>query len=223
LPTSVAYDDLKKVRFPGDARQPGASRYTRVLRDKEFVHIPVYPGSILDNLGRLSLELSEEFCAAWDETQAAWFVLTSESIMPKVLNGRYDTASSDHLTYGTITLKVEPWVSADTVAKFYQRLQQDVLMRKGRASELRNLTVLRFVIGEIKSFFADAGGLDATKHRPTPWPELMKRWNAACSFRPSWTYRHPSKFKRDYFRAGRAVVEPYDHYEVDPLYRWSVP
>jgi hypothetical protein len=221
LPISVAYDDLKKARFPDHGILTNSQpHYSGVLRDTEYVYFPVYPGSVLGNLAWLSLKLSEDFCAAWDEAQAAWFVLTDEAIPPRAISGYCDSATSDHLTYGTITLKIEPWVPADTVSKFYQYLQRDALDKRSHAPELRNLAVFRFVIGDIKRFFTSGSG--DVEQRP-PWDELMQHWNALNHSKPSWTYRYPSKFERDYYRGGRAVVEPYKHYEPFLPYKWLVP
>jgi hypothetical protein len=138
----------------------------------------------LGNLAWLSLKLSEEFCTAWDEAHVAWFILTDEAIPPRAISGYCDSATSDHLTYGTITLKIEPWVPADTVSKFYQYLQWDALDKRSHAPQLRNLAIFRFVIGEIKSFLTSGSG---DVEQWPPWGELMQHWNALNHSKPSWT------------------------------------
>jgi hypothetical protein len=51
LPISVAYDDLKKARFPGPGMLTNSQpHYNGVLRDTEYVYLPIYPGSVLGNL-----------------------------------------------------------------------------------------------------------------------------------------------------------------------------
>lgn len=222
LPRSVAYEDLREARFPAEGKQSVAvANYSSLVRLDEYAYIPVYPGSVLDNLGWLSLRLSEDFCAAWDEAQAAWFVLTDESIPPKSISAYYDSNISEHLTYGTITLEVEPWVPAATVTSFYQHVQKYMLGQKPRAPELRNVAIFRFVTRELKDLLFHEGNL--TDERRLPWPEFMKRWNSLNHSKPSWTYRYPSKFKRDANRGARAVVEPYDHDELFLPLKWLVP
>src|SRR5215212_1724322 len=214
LPVSVFYDDLIKARFPAKTRNPiSAGPYSGAYPTDERVYIPVYPDSVLDYLGWLSLRVSEHFCHAWDETQAAWFLLTGEDIAPRAMAGHYDSADGEDLTYGTITLKIEPWIPANTVAAFYQHLQRDVLRQTPRAPSLRNLAVFRFVTGELKRLLVDASETEDIEWSPQ-WPEFMRRWNDLHRSEPSWTYRHLSKFKRDYYRGGRAVAEPYDHREL---------
>jgi hypothetical protein len=223
LPVSVAFDDLAKVRLPADTQQiAGGEPYSRMVPIDEYAYVSVYPGSVLDYLGWLGLRLSEHFCSAWDEAQAAWFVLTGENSLPRSMAGHYDSATGEDLTYGTITLTVEPWAPANAVARFYQHLQQDVLGQRSRAPSLRNLAVFRFVTSELKDSLVNAGELEDIEHLP-PWPEFKRRWNAMNRSKPSWTYKHLSKFQRDYYRGGRAIVEPYDHNELFPPYKWSIP
>ncbi len=223
LPTSVYYDDLEKVRFPtgrerteaGESSAPGVVVSSRT-------HAPIYPGSVLDGLARVSSTLSQDLSAAWDRAQAAWFVLTDETVLPTALSGHYASATGEYLTYGTITLEVEPWVPAEIVRRCYRDLQTQVLGQKPRAPEERNIAIFEFVASEVRGSMARAEGSTGLEER-LHWQKLMVRWNKANSSRSSWTYRHPSKFRRDYRRGGRAVVEPYDHYDLWEIHKRSIP
>jgi hypothetical protein len=170
-------------------------------RDYEFIEF--YPGSVLERLHNLCEDLIQRVCHPWSEAEAAWFVLTGEPPIPKALYARADSFVSDSLTYGTITLKVEPWVAAQTVSEAYQFLQMQFLDRKPRALSRRNLRVARFVMEYLLRL------IDTETNQGTPrlsWRELMNRWNEENQ---DATYDDERQFNRDFYRAARAVVRPY--------------
>lgn len=220
LPVSVAYDDLEYLWFPRegsmDARE-GA--HSSVLHDADHVPTPVYPGSVLDNLRQLSQRLVTEYGRCWDEAQAAWFVLTGEPVAARAITAEYQDHYSEHLIHGTIALTVEPWVPTETLVKVYQHLQAEMLERKPRAPERRNLAVFRFVVGQSKK--SSPGGEDqdeAVEERS--WHELMEHWNQA---NPDQKYLRESRFRRDFHRGARAILSPYDASDLWRPGRLSVP
>ncbi len=223
LPTSVYYDDLEKVRFPtGRERTEAEESSSPGVVVSSHTHVPIYPGSVLDGLARVGSTLSQDLCAAWDEAQAAWFILTDETVLPAALSGHYASATGEYLTYGTISLEVEPWVPAEIVRRCYRDLQAQVLGQKPRAPEERNIAIFEFVASELKASMVRTE--DSTKlGKGLSWSKLMMRWNKANASRSSWTYRHASKFRRDYRRGGSAVVEPYDHFELWEVQERSIP
>jgi hypothetical protein len=172
----------------------------------ECESIPFSPGSILEVLHEISSDLRERVCYPWTEAEASWFVLTGEATVPKALLGEADAFIGDHLTYGTVTLKVEPWMAAETVIKAYQYLQMQMLGRKPRALSRRNLAVARFVMGELSELI-----LSEAEQRREPtrlsWRILMDRWNQRNQ---ESTYQDERQFYRDFYRAARAVVRPFD-------------
>jgi len=223
LPTSVYYDDLEKVRLPtGRERTEAEESCGPGVVVSSHTHVPIYPGSVLDGLARVSSTLSQDLSAAWDRAQAAWFILTDETVLPAVVSGWYVSATGEHLTHGTVTLEVEPWVPAEIVRRCYRDLQAQVLGQKPRAPEERNIAIFEFVASELKASMVRME--DSTKlGKGLSWSKLMMRWNKANASRSSWTYRHASKFRRDYRRGGRAVVEPYDHYDLWEIHERSIP
>jgi hypothetical protein len=220
LPVSVAYQDLEYLWFPsGNPRATTNDGYSSVPRGSEYISIPVYPGSVLDNLRQLSQRLVAEYGRCWDEAQAAWFVLTDESVAPRAITATYHDHDSEHLTHGTITLTVEPWVPAETVGKFYQRLQVDMLGRKPRAPERRNLALFKFMTRQSKEILLereDQGeALTLLSSRG-----LMERWNRE---NPDQIYTKESRFRRDFHRGSRALLSPYDVSELWEPSRLTVP
>ncbi len=126
---------------------------------------------------------------------------------------------SAHLSHGTITLTVEPWVPAETVVKFYQDLQAGMLGQKPRAPSRRNLAVYRFVTRHLKETFLREDGQGKAPEQP-PWRELMEGWNQE---NPACEYTKESRFIRDFHRGGRAVESPYAVAELDIPMRLSIP
>ena len=128
LPVPVAYEDLEYLWFPREEnRGTKHGAYSSVLGDSEYIPTPVYPGSVLDELHQLSQRLVEEYACCWKEAQAAWFVLTDEPMASKAIAAKHQHHHSEHLTHGTITLTIQPWVPTETVVKVYQHLQADML------------------------------------------------------------------------------------------------
>jgi hypothetical protein len=161
------------------------------------------PGSVLERLHNLCEDLIQRVCHPWSEADAAWFVLTDEAPVPRALSAKADSFVSDHLTYGTITLKVEPWVAAQTVTEAYQFLQMQFLNRKPRALSRRNLRIARFVMGYLRRLTFTETEQETTR---LSWRELMNHWNEENQ---DTTYDDERQFNRDFYRAARAVVRPY--------------
>jgi hypothetical protein len=172
-------------------------------RSGEHQFIEYYEGSPFERLHYLSKELIENLFPLWGEAEAAWIVLTGEVPIPKALYARADSFVGDHLTHSIITLRVEPWVAAQTVTEAYQFLQMQFLDRKPRALSTRNLKVARFVMGYLlRLIFAE------TDHEAPrlSWRELMNRWNEKNQ---DAAYDDERQFNRDFYRAARSVVRPY--------------
>jgi hypothetical protein len=206
LPVSVAYEDLEYLWFRGYQRTSNDSAYSSIRCRSEYTSTPVYPGSVLDNLRQLSQRLVAEYGRCWDEAQAAWFVLTDEPVAPRAITATYKDHGNEHFIHGTITLTVEPWVPSETVVKFYQRLQIDMLERKPRAPERRNLALFKFMTRQSKELLLGWESQGETPALPSS-RELMERWNRE---NPDQSYTNESRFRRDFHRASRALLSPYN-------------
>jgi hypothetical protein len=190
LPESVAYEDLERLQCWGPR--------------------PVFPGSVLDGLRRVAKELVDEFCGAWSEDQVTRFILTGEVGVPKALVGQVASDSSEHLTYGTITIEAQPWVSPGVIAEAYRNLQQQVLERKPRAVSSGNLAVFGFVIRQMRNLVTVGEGW--VEAQELTWDVLMERWNRA---NPKQLYFYESQFRRDFDRAAIAVRWPFDPFGAE--------
>jgi hypothetical protein len=131
-------------------------------------------------LHKLVRQLTEHLCPPWREGEAVGFVLTGEVPVARALVGEANTfvEAYPHLTYGTITLSVEPWVATDTVAKAYHYLQMQLMRRQPGVLSQRNMAVARFVIGELKALVSVETGENSQPQRLS-WRTLMQRWNRA--------------------------------------------
>jgi len=126
----------------------------------DFAHgaeaFPVEAGSVLDVLRRICDRLVKAFGHAWKEHQAAWFVLTGEATPAVALDGQTDIFFGDEMTRGTITLRAEPWVPAETILRYYRRMQKNMLEHKdNRPLSDKSLALFRFVIGHYRDVIPD--------------------------------------------------------------------
>jgi hypothetical protein len=99
----------------------------------------------------------------WTEDEAERFVLTGEYPIISPLTGTLETGKDTK-----ITITAEPFVSADTVRRFYLHVMGRAEGRKVKQEMHVSAAVLRFVLEQI---------LQEGK-RPS-WAELTRRWNAA--------------------------------------------
>lgn len=166
-----------------------------------------YPRSGFEELRKLSKELRKELFPLWTLADAAWIVVTGEvREVPKCLLGEIHGFSNRHLTYGTINLRIEPWITGETVLRAYQHLQALALARRPRALSERNLAMARFVMEQLDDIItgeAEEGGGPPR----VSWRRLMARWNQEY---PEWAFQDERNFFRDCRRTIRAVARPYD-------------
>ena len=164
----------------------------RVLRykDRDDLNekIWVWPGSLLDTLRLLGAHWARML--GWAEEEMTMWLLTGKlpshpPLVPKV---------SYKMGYPTVTLAIYPWLSADTVARNYRKLQHKLFGKEHRPLRPRSLAVLRFVERRTR----ETGG-----HRPS-WSQLLEEWNAQCP--AEWRCTDRSNFSRTYRKAFETVA-----------------
>jgi hypothetical protein len=204
------FDDLPSMSFVPDVRK------RRVRWKEELTHrvTTISPGSVLDDLRLASIELEKYVAPDWDAGQAAWFILTGKPPVPFALFGEAGAATfqgkdGDLYWKGTITLEVEPWVPAETVAKAYRDLQLGVLEENPRSVGPRNLEVFTFVLRSRRERLVSAQVEGRIPHKLL-WRELMQEWNKA---NPQEAYTEYKIFNRDYYRAARKILDPGTDFE----------
>lgn len=202
--------DLPSMSFVPDVRE------WRVSRKEDLKHrvTTIYPGSVLDELRLASIELEKYVAPRWDAGQAAWFILTGKPPIPFALIGEagattFKGEDGEFYQKGTITLEVEPWVPAETVAKAYRDLQLGVLEENPRSVGPRNLEVFTFVLRSRRERLVSAQVEGRVPHKLL-WRELMLEWNNA---NPQKAYTEYKIFNRDYHRAARKILDPGTDFE----------
>ncbi len=222
-------DAIFKARLPRSVRfeeLPVAWVSCRPVDDPDAAFVAarnVYPGSVMDGLRILSAQLvQEEFCRPWNEADVAGFILTGIANTPKVLVGR----AEDHqgtFSPGTITLKVDPCVSPDTVCEIYKILQLTVSERdrNARPPAPRNMRVFRFVMEQMTERRTNLPSSEGRSGAAWfPWPELKERWNAS---NPEGTYPNTALFKRAYSRAVHVLRSEKDPEQATQHTEMSIP
>jgi hypothetical protein len=161
------------------------------------------PGSVLGDLHDKVSRLVKRY--PWEEADATWFVLTGETpwVAPLTWQFRGIGSSLGSWRYGYITLKVEPWVSADVVGRVYSDLQHKLLGKDNREVREKNRELFRFVTDRMNP----DGFLPRAR-------DLVKQWDEAY---PDWHYGHDDteqvrRFRRDYNLARRLLTAP--NYEL---------
>jgi hypothetical protein len=212
---------------PADARSNGRPR--REL-DKTWKVVPfpgedghthrvlVRSGSVLGALHKEVGELIQRY--PWEESDAVWFLLTGEppEVSPVTWQARWfggdETISSfrqgeDSFSYGFITLKIEPWVSPESVQQIYSDAERTLRgEHRVRRLEDKSLKLLQFVTERV-----DPLGLTPEERELTPrqlrrrmGQKLVDAWDKE---NPGDTYgSNTRKFWRDFNRARRAVLSP---------------
>jgi hypothetical protein len=193
-----------------------------------------------DSLRKLCRSLSGRY--PWTEDEAMRFVLTGKVPDVPSLYARIRlSGSEDNLfSYGTVTLRVEPWVSAESVERFYREMQSQMLGRKPRKLERRNVALFRFVVERCEAVewgreeFRDENGYlvrdesgdpvidwGLRKGRQMlgkpPWRELLTMWNERYPEGHEWHYKEVWNFQRDFGRAASAIPFPITSKTYDAL------
>ncbi len=207
------------LRFPYATEGYGPSRSVRSISVEE--------DSVLSELRVLSLYLVRDCCHyAWEEAQAAWFVLTGEAPPANALTARVRASYGSEMSNAQITLDVQPWAPVETVVRAYREIQQSLLGRDNRKISERALSLFRFVVGELRGSipadgltWADSAPLRSVMYkaqdlsfketksqgdqRKPSWRRLQERWNRAY---PRWAYTDERNFYRAFYNAANLVV-----------------
>lgn len=143
-------------------------------------------------LEALAKTLAETF--TWKAEDASWFALCSHYI-PPVATFSVEASVTRHQhgpEIGAITLTVEPWLPAGTVAKIYREAQRQMLRKPLHGISSKRLRLLYFVemIGE---------GLS--------WRERMELWNEWEALEGE-RYEDRSNFRQAYNEVRNAVLDP---------------
>ena len=190
-----------------DASQPSGSLQFYGSEPGQLHNVDFYKGSSLERLKTISEELRAELFPYWTQPEVSWVVVTGKvRRAPICLTAEIDGFSNQHLTYGTINLKVEPWITGDVVLRAYQHLQALVLPRRPRALSERNLAMTRFVMEHLRHVVT--GEREGSKAPPkVSWRRLMARWNEEHE---EWAFQDERNFSRDCRRTIKAVTRPFD-------------
>lgn len=177
-------------------------------------------------------ESLQESNAYWSEREFGLFLECDEVVARRPLEVKVDAPVNTSTGYGTINLKIEPWISPETVAKFYQHYQMEAMGRRPRELSLRNLEVVRFTLEQLRgAWYGQLLGARISSEndaalswyrrtlsecfpliqeidlsRGPSWKLLLSLWNRVNG---DDQYEDESKFRRDFYRTARAVVYPY--------------
>lgn len=179
--------------FYRDTKDDGISPEERILRYKDRDGLKeqmwVWPGSVLDSLGSISSRWARVL--GWEEEDMTMWLLTGDPFKWNPLKAKISYKIGRPLT---VSLTIHPWMSAETVARNYRKIQHHLSGQDNRPLQSRSLAVLRFVESRTK----ESGG-----ERPS-WAILVDEWNEQC--RTEWRYDNRSNLARAYRDALHSVA-----------------
>jgi hypothetical protein len=173
----------------------------------------LWPGSVVDELYDLSVELAEAF--DWPlasanvpggirprSESAAWFVLTGEAPQVRPLKAVWDAKhGSKHLVpQWRIQLEVPPWLPEEEVLRAIRTLKRQ--RPKGRQMPKVEKTL------EVARFVWERERVDGYSE-PPPWTKWVEQWNIEY---PGLRIKSASDFRMYFLRADAAVK----HLNFDP-------
>ena len=194
----------------------------------EASHDSVLP-KVLEDAGAA---LAEQVNYYWSVEEAIAFILADEVSWREPVRVMNSKPDGEPVSYGTVTLEVEPWVSTATVTKLYQYEQMRMLGHKPRALSPRNVQVAHFVFAQLRIMWyallrreiesrrdteftwyegisrklSKQEGHYEPPEKPT-WRLLMNLWNDTNQAEP---YDSERRFRGDFFRAATALVRTFD-------------
>lgn len=171
--------------------------------DYSFQQIMYRKHSLLDELITLSDTLAQRIGCY--QQVAALFILTGNPPGVPPISVQIDSSRRSDFHKGTITMKIQPWVSPDSVLKTYRKLQQHEFGHSYRPmTSTRQLELFRFVTQEMTIVRNKKSAWDDIIEIPE-WRELFERWNRS---HPDSQYTQLSNFERDYARAKESILLP---------------
>lgn len=159
------------------------------------VRMLTLPESVMGRLDAVSSLLVGAF--GWDEMDAKQFVLTDAYPELRPVVAQYNAYYWDTYTHSRIIINVEPWVTTDTIAKNYLKVQRSVLGRRSRQLGERQLELYRFV-QQIQAALPPRG----------KWEIVRVEWNEWCNQhkKTNWCYKHVKQLNADYHRTENALM-----------------
>jgi hypothetical protein len=167
----------------------------------------LWPGSVVDELYELSVELADAF--DWPggfkgnltgtrprSESAAWFVLTGEAPQVRPIDARWEQKhGSTHLSpQWRMQLTIPPWLPEDEVLQAFRTLRRQRPEGQQMPKTAKPLEVARFVWERER--------LDGYRER-APSTEWVKEWNDK---HPGHTFKTASNFRMYFFRGNAAVT-----------------
>jgi hypothetical protein len=181
LESKIGKRDVPLNMLPDDAK--------RALRDGPEGRIGILlKPSVFADLQAVSRKLEARYGLGWG--RGLMLALTGRCTFP-FIDGWSTSTRNEDLEHCTITLKIQPWVPAEVVAKVYRLHQRGLLGGKNRPVKQELLPLLSHVL--------------AMKEQGRTWKEIMAAWNQKFSRRQ---YRLVSNMSRDYQRVRRLVLFP---------------
>jgi hypothetical protein len=165
------------------ARPPGQA---------EAMVVPVWTGSVLDSIRVDALWLHDRF--GWPEDETVWFLLTGEPPIVWPIDEEIRGSSPFGPRTTVVQLTVQPWVTAESLARYYRRVQRTLgVIGSTKPVATRTLRMFEFASAE-----------RLVNPRAT-WAKLLSQWNRE---NPTETYGSPQRMHAAYKTVERTLQLP---------------
>lgn len=202
----------RKYMLPISARR---SRWDRLTFPSPLMPRQFSSGSVVDEIRKVAKTLEDQF--DWDLRAARDFILsgTRPRRLPPIRLPDIASFQGIHPshTHFIIKLRIDPWVSAESVKNVYQAIQRFLWEKQHRPLTTESLCFFEFVVEYLTSRLGLTPfqiQLVAFRH-PTavkvPWRELTEEWNAEHAS-PMKTRMSAGKARERFCELFRNIVFP---------------
>jgi hypothetical protein len=171
-----------------------------VLPDQE---IPVLSGSIFAEIQAVASGLARHYL--WSEGSASWFVMTGSPPPVHAIGFRQLGGWNDDHSHFVFELRVEPWVTANSVKQAFQQLQRDAYGHQGQPRRPRAIDLLEFVEDYREQKIGKTWRQMREEGVDFPWTAAAQLWNE--TYIKHFPY-NASNISRDFEIAWNAIVNP---------------
>ncbi len=164
----------------------------------------VAPHSVLGQIQSVASDLSQHYL--WSESAATLFVMTGNPPPVFAIGVRHPGGWRGDHTRFVFDLRVEPWVTADSVKRAIQHLQRDAYGHEVRSMRGRALVLVEFIEAFREQRIGKSWAEMEEQGLDFPWTEAAELWDEKHG-QQLWRYT-PSNMSRDFERAWMAIVHP---------------
>jgi hypothetical protein len=164
----------------------------------------VLEGSVFADIQAVASSLADHY--DWSPSAASLFVMTGNPPPVYLIGVRQIGGWRDDHTHFAFELRVEPWVSPNSVAQAFRQLQHDAYGHQVIGLKKRALVLFEFIEEYREKKIRKSWPQMKEESLDFPWAKAAKLWNQKHT--PGLFPYNSSTISRDFERTWRAIVHP---------------